>query len=342
MPYRPEDTLPLTDRGPSDVLFVGAAGKVTASAFLADVRRAAAVLPTGRNMVNLCVSRYWFAVGFAACLVRGQISLLTGNHSARGLAQLAERFAETWVLTDNQTLQCPLRHAVIGPDLPHVAVKKIPRIAAGMVAVTVFSSGSTGEPVGTAKTFGELVQRSRAAESRFAFGAAAPATIVGTVPPHHMYGFETTVLLPLHAPVSSWCDPVFYPPDLRVPLAACADRAVLVTTPLQLRAMLAMKGAVRSPDMVISATAPLDRALAEKAERLWDAEVHEIFGATEVGSIASRRTVRDADWSLYPGVTLADEDRPVVSAEGAAPRALNDVVRIAADGRHFSLLGPLR
>ena len=334
------DLLALVDRAPDDVLFAGAAGDVTASAFLRDVWREAAAMPQGRHMVNLCASRYWFAVGFAACLLRGQISLLTGDASAHGLAALGSRFAGSWVLTDDPNARYPLPCQVIGPDLlPALPSRDVPRIEAGRVAVIVFSSGSTGEPVGTAKTFGELALRSQAAACRFGFRADAPAMIVGTVPPHHMYGFETTVLLPLHAAVASWCDPVFYPPDLRTPLAACAGRLVLVTTPLQLRAMLAMKGAARTPDTVISATAPLDARLAAEAEALWGADVQEIFGATEVGSIASRRTVRDATWWLYPGVTLTDEDRPVVAARGAPPRPLSDIVELVEDGDGFRLLG---
>jgi acyl-coenzyme A synthetase/AMP-(fatty) acid ligase len=163
--------------------------------------------------------------------------------------------------------------------------------------------------------------------------------IVGTVPPHHMYGFETTILLPLHAAVSSWCHPVFYPADLHAALASPTARSVLVTTPLQLRAMLAMRGAQHFPDTVISATAPLDAELAAEAERVWHSEVLEIFGATEVGSIASRRTVADADWSLYPGVTLSGEDGPLVTAPGAASRRLSDVVTLLDGGQRFRLIG---
>ena len=34
----------------------------------------------------------------------------------------------------------------------------------------------------------------------------------------------------------------------------------------------------------------------------------EIFGATEVGSIASRRTARDEAWTPYPGVVMELRD----------------------------------
>jgi acyl-coenzyme A synthetase/AMP-(fatty) acid ligase len=178
------------------------------------------------------------------------------------------------------------------------------------------------------------VQRSRAA--RDAFGLAG-GSIVGTVPPQHMYGFELTVLLPLHAPVCSWCGPGFFPGDVAAALDLAVPPSVLVTTPLQLRALL--HGGVPLPvSGVISATAPLDTALAAQAEDAWRTEVREVFGATECGSIASRRTTAGPDWTVYPGVSVGFADAgAVVDAPHMGPVALSDVFEAAPGG--FRLLG---
>jgi acyl-coenzyme A synthetase/AMP-(fatty) acid ligase len=340
----PEESIALIDRIADAVVFRTASGDITAAAFLADVRRCAAAMPPGRHLLNICSSRYWFAVAFAAGLLRGQITLLTSDQSERGLAALAGRFAEALVVTDDPGLRTGLPQALIGRDpssgLPSAPPSgETPWIDAGRTAIIVFSSGTTGEPIGTAKTFGELAIRSRAAGQRFGFDEAAAPTMVGTVPPNHMYGFETTVLLPLHAAVSSWCDPVFYPADLGAALCTGNSPHVLVTTPLQLRAMLAMQGPARAPNTVISATAPLDPELAAEAEQLWGAQVLEIFGASEVGSIASRRTTEGPEWLLYPGVTLTGEERPLAGLPGAEARRLADVVELLPDGRTFRLIG---
>ena len=69
-------------------------------------------------------------------------------------------------------------------------------------------------------------------------GRGAPASIVATVPPQHMYGFETSVLLQLHAPAAAWCGEAFYPLDVRLALEAVPPPRILVTTPLQIRALL--------------------------------------------------------------------------------------------------------
>ena len=84
---------------------------------------------------------------------------------------------------------------------------------------------------------------------------------------------------------------------------------------------------------IISATAPLEADLAVRAEALWNTPVLEIFGATEVGSIASRRTARDQGWTLYDGVSLRSRDGLTeVEAQGAPVTLLSDVVDILPDG----------
>ncbi len=330
----------LLDRVAGDILFRTVQHDVTLEMFLADVARAAAALPDSVHILNCCSHRYWFTVGFAAALVRGQVTIVAGDQSPRALGKLAARFGSLSAVTNVHGPALPVPHVVIGPDESAVSqAGPVPLIDGTRVALIVFTSGSTGEPEGTEKSFGELAARSRAAAARFEFGDDALTTMIGTVPANHMYGLETTVLLPLHARVASWCDPVFYPADLKQALSAQTGRSVLVTSPLQLRAMLEMTGAARFPDMVISATAPLDPQLAAQAEARWGTRVMEIFGATEVGSVASRRTVTNESWLVYPGVSLDGEDGPLVSADGAETRRLNDVVTLLDGGTRFRLIG---
>jgi acyl-coenzyme A synthetase/AMP-(fatty) acid ligase len=154
-----------------------------------------------------------------------------------------------------------------------------------------------------------------------------------------MYGFETTVLLPLHAACSAWCGPAFYPADIRTALAAVPGPRVLVTTPLQLRALLSAATALPALDRIISATSPLDEAMAAAAEQAWQTTVSEIFGATEVGSIASRRTTAGPEWMPYPNIRLlARGEQLLVQASGTDDSVLDDIVALLPDGR-FRLVG---
>lgn len=336
--------IPLCARASDEVLFRRKDGAVTAGAFLADAARVALQLPDAPYAANLCQDRYWFTVAFAAALIRGQTSLLTSDRSAEHLGQLARDYHGLYAIADTQAPHGPLRPVAIGPGHAQPGAGPVPSVPAMRLAAIVFTSGSTGGPMPHRKLWGALAARSRDAARRFCMQHRAPASVVGTVPAQHMYGFETTVLLPLHAAASSWCGAGFFPHDVAAALSAVPEPRVLVTTPLQIRALLG--ASVRLPPLarVISATAPLFPELAAQAEARWGAEVCEIFGATELGSIASRRTVAGDLWTAYPRIRLhagrarAGEEEMLVTAPFAEPCALSDVVE-RADARHFRLLG---
>ncbi|MBV8095763.1 MAG: acyl-CoA synthetase [Acetobacteraceae bacterium] len=338
---------PIADRAMGEVLFrlpaqAGHGTSITASKFLAAAARLAAELPDASFLINLCQNRLHFSVSFAAAMLAGKVTLLTSDRSVSRLRQLAMQYPGACTISeDSQPLGLPhgcVRLSLL-EDAAEGAALTFPILAADQLVATVFTSGSTGEPIGHEKTWGALVQRSRAAALRFGLEPEVPPSLVGTVPGQHMYGFETTVLLPLHAPASSWCGPAFYPADVQAALSAVPEPRILITTPLQLRALLQTMDEPPTIARVISATAPLPPDLAGLAEQRWGSAVWEIFGATEVGSIASRRTTHDPLWTLYPGVTLdANEERVLVTAEGARPCPLNDVIEPVPEGR-FRLLG---
>lgn len=309
---------PLLDRGPDETVFLRPAGPVSAQQFLADARGLAATLPAGRHVANFCLDRYLFAVAVAAAVLAGRTSLL--NVEPRVAAEYDDCFA--------------LGDAAVERVAPMNGDGMVPAIETSHLAALVFTSGSTGAPVPHEKRWGGLVARTRAGAA--AFGLAGG--IVGTVPPQHMYGFETTVLMPLHAPVASWCGPAFFPADIAIALAACPAPRHLVTTPLQLRALL--QAGTELPDLAsaISATAPLDPTLAAGAERALRAPVLEIFGATECGSIAHRRTTDGPRWTPYPGVQIElGATGAIVHAPETEPVALADLLE--PDGPGFRLLG---
>ena len=331
---------PLLERPEGAPLFLRPGRAVSAAAFLNDAARLAAALPDGQFLVNLCRDRYAFAVAFAAGLIRGRTALLNGE-----LATLASGYPGCTVAADEPPAHdaaAGLPWTVVHAPGTGSGVVDVPCLPVNHLAAIVFTSGSTGAPAPHPKTWGLLVERSRAAGAQFGRdGNPMTGMVVGTVPPQHMYGLELTVLLPLHVPVTSWCGPAFFPGDVDAALLACPPScrggATLVTTPLQLRALVQAE-LRRPPTSVISATAPLDPALAREVEAAWGGPVMEIFGATECGSIASRRTSAGADWQRYPGVMLdTAREGTIVSAPGMEPVPLADVVELTDGG--FRLLG---
>jgi acyl-coenzyme A synthetase/AMP-(fatty) acid ligase len=336
----PAAPLPLIDRPPEAVLFRRDGTGITANALLHAAHALAKALPEGGHLINLCRDREAFAIAFLAALLRRRLCLLTGARGGESLDALRHSHADCMVAIDEATSDSP-------PDAPTVVVRPAshaacaaenPSLPPERPVAIVFTSGSTGRPVGHVKTWGALVARSRAAAQRFGLNEPG-ASLLGTVPPQHMYGFETTVLLPLHVPVESWCGANFFPQDIRAALSALPGPRFLVTTPLQLRALLQAAPDLTGLHAAISATAPLDPDLAARAEAAWQAPVLEIFGATEVGSVASRRTVEGDIWSTYPGLTLeTGPDGTRIAGPYAPPVLLDDDIGPAGPGR-FRLLG---
>jgi acyl-coenzyme A synthetase/AMP-(fatty) acid ligase len=316
---------PLTPRDPAEVICHRDGMAVTVGQFLAQAAALAARLPEQGQAVNICADRYAAMLGFAAALWRGHPTLLGARPGAG-----------TYILADQPQPEAAL--PVFQVDLlPVVGAVRPPTIPADRIAAIAFTSGSTGVPTAHPKPWGSLVLGAAAAAARFGLRAqdGPPASLVATVPPQHMYGFETTLMLPLHAPVAIHAGASFFPGDVLAALEAVPPRRILITTPLHLRVLLA-EGR-RPPDLaaVISATAPLSREMAEAVERDWGAPMLEIYGATEAGSMASRRSATDDTWLPYDRVTI----RPgLAEIPGLGTIPLSDALEPAEDGR-FRLLG---
>ena len=329
---------PLIARGPGEVIFRRGAVPVTTARFLAEVAALAARLPSEGPVLNFCADRYLALLSFAAALSRGHTTLLSADRAPQRLAEIARRHGARYALSDTgAALPLPVIAPVAAPggDAPN------PAIHAGRIAAIAFTSGSTGEPRPHAKPWGALVAGARAAAQRC---AVAPGTsVLGTVPAQHMYGFETTLMLPLHGGGAGHAGPVFYPSDVAEALAALPAPRLLVTTPLQIRALLGTGIALPALAGVVSATAPLAESLAAEAEAAWGAPVREIYGATEAGSIASRRTVEGDGWEPYAGVRfeIGEEEARVVVPGLPAPVPLSDRLEWTGEPGRFRLVGRL-
>lgn len=216
----------------------------------------------------------------------------------------------------------------------------MPQIPAEQRIACLFTSGSTGQPQPHVKTWARYV-RSGQAEAALMWPVAGGAcAVVGTVPYQHSYGLESTVMMPLMGGGVLGASRPFFPADIAAALAAMPRPRLLVTTPFHLRALLDAQLAVPPIDLVLSATAPLDMDLAKRAEGQLGAPLMEIYGSTETGQLASRRTTREAEWRVFDGVTLRQENGRTLASGGHVEQetALNDLVQLL-DPTRFRLLG---
>lgn len=305
-------TLPLVLHDcPDRIVAWRAEGAVTVRQFLAEARRLAALFPAGGHLLNMCRDRYRFSVGLAAAIIAGKISLLPSTHTPDTVRRIKLYAADVFCLTDSGlcTVDLPqLRY----PEVETASAQdfSIPQIDRSQCIAVVFTSGTTGTPQPHRKIWGALVGSVQAEAARLGLLYTTPHTLVGTVPPQHMYGFESTVLMAWHSGNALSHMQPFYPADICEALAAVPAPRVLVSSPVHLRALLDAGIALPQLARVVSATAPLSAQIAENIEAHCNAPVFEIYGSTETGLIATRRPTRSAEWKLLPQIKLVvDGDR---------------------------------
>jgi acyl-coenzyme A synthetase/AMP-(fatty) acid ligase len=297
--------------------------RISRGAYLADVNALAARLPVGRFGMNLCRNRYGFLVAFGALLVAGRVNLLPHSAAPRLIDEIGADYDAFRI--DDDALA-----AIRGVGEP---VSGVPDVRADQPAAVLFTSGSTGKPTAQIKTWGELVGSTGAALQRFGLQTALHA-IVATVPPQHSYGFESSILYALQGPAVLHDGHPLFPADVHAALAAMAPPRVLVTTPLHLEACLEAGLDWPAIAFAISATSPLGRELAARAEKTLNAPMLEIYGSSETGAIASRRSATETVWTPYEGVRVYREaERFHVTAPFLpAPRLLSDRLALTHKG----------
>jgi acyl-coenzyme A synthetase/AMP-(fatty) acid ligase len=314
--------------------------QITRAQFLRDASALAARLPDRRCVLNHCEDRYHFAVGFAAAMLRGQVSLFPSSRSPDALARLAGDYPQSYCLTDRETAEETRVMEIVRYDIRVPAPAAALAFESGQLAAILFTSGSTGAPTPHAKTWQMLVDETVLAQAALGFDRQRPARNVATVPSQHMYGLIFAVLGPLRWGQSIDAERPFFPEDIRRALARAPGETLFVTTPLTLRAC------VRDPDpmppaaLVLSSTAALDPVLAREVEARLHAPVREIYGSTETGAIATRRQGDGADWQLFEGIVLDVQDEAFVvrAAHLPAPVVMSDRIELR-DASRFALLG---
>jgi len=314
---------------------------------LADARALLRVLPEGGHLLNVCQDRYRFAVGFVAGLLGGRVSLQPASQSPETLQRIRAAHPDVVCLTDaafdSEGLPCVSYPRML--DAQPQDERAVPAFAADRLVAILFTSGSTGLPQPHGKTWGRLVRNGRVEAERLGL-VTRPHGIVGTVPVQHSYGFESTLLMALQSGSPFWTGKPFYPQDIVAALAGLPAPRLLVSTPFHLQALLASGLDLPPTDLLLSATAPLSGHLASQAEARFGAPLHEIYGSTESGQLASRRTTDGPEWTLLEGVVLQAEGQGALASgghvEGRVP--LSDLIetlpggRFLLHGRHADLV----
>jgi acyl-CoA synthetase (AMP-forming)/AMP-acid ligase II len=179
---------------------------------------------------------------------------------------------------------------------------------ARMTKLTLFTSGSQGEPQPIDKMLAQLWAEVQVLEQTF--GARMDAgnrglpTVWSTVSHQHIYGLLFLVLWPLATGRPLGTRRLLYPEDM---IHAMSGRpSVLVTTPAHLRRLgehVGWSGVRSSLSAVFSSGGPLPWPVSQAAAELLGSVPIEVFGSSETGGIAWRQaTDVDQAWMPFSGV----------------------------------------
>lgn len=320
-----------------------------------DVHAAAVVLAArlapDDAVVNLCATRVGFLVTWLAALRRGCLQLLPPSGGQADLVALLASVARPTVIVDAAELLEPqwteyARCIVHVPEAVSAAAQDLawqpdwdaPRLR-------LYTSGSTGRPEPHSKTLAQLLcgaqQLAAQLDRHLVGGVADLRTIVCSVPAQHMYGLETSVMLPLAYGTAVLDARPLLPADVHAALLACGDGgAAWVATPLHLRAMARSGDALPGCRLVLASTMPLATPVAVDVEAQAGAPVVEIYGSTETGAIALRSPAQSSGWTPLDGVRIEShgERTQAWGLHFPSPQTLTDRIAFEPNGS-FQLLG---
>lgn len=348
--------LPLAKyRAPGDPVLFGPGGEITAAVFFRQVQEMADALPNRGFVVNLCETRHGFMLGFAAALLRGQTSLLPPGQGRRDWELLLRQYHDAYLLTESASLQTSGDGAFVFDVSPFMMRTMVaatrgtmalqcPQIDCAHKAAILFTSGTTGQPTAHARTWGQLCQGAAGLAKALNWAEIPACAVVGSVPPQHMFGLEATVMLPWFTGVPVHAQKPLLPADLQDALRQSARPSWWMTTPLHLRAPLHSPASLTGLAGVLASTMSLPAPLACAAEAAWHVSVLEIYGSTETGALAIRRTAMETLWVPLQGVSLRHEADCASTGEGGrrvwasgahfeSPVVLGDELNIQPDGR---------
>lgn len=308
---------------------------VSARHFLRHVHSVASALPQSKHAINLCNNRYLFLVALCAVVVRSQTNLLPSNKNTETQKRLAERYSETYIIHDGELATSDGVAAININDIAWcVAADEytVPTVSLDHLAVISFTSGSTGDPKPNLKTWRTL-RESTFINGRYMLPNEHDVFYhLATVPGQHMWGLETSVLMPLFSNACLVDARPLYPHDIVDLLKRIPNPKCLISTPLHLRALAGVEGSVAEHSMpkldnVLVATAPLAQALAQQIEGKFDTQLREVYGCSEVGSMAVRHTAQTDVWTAFSGINFVTNNSGEVSVSAdhlPAPVTLED------------------
>jgi len=331
----------LLARDLDDIIAISRGQRISCRTFLGQLQALAESLPDASVAINLCEDRYAFMLGFFAAIVRGQYNLLLPSHQPGVVREAMLVSNDRYVLHDGgfseiDDVDFDLRSAIA----MQCSSSDIPLIDDNQLVAVMHTSGSTGDSAQIQKYWRTLREGTEINKAYLLEDPEEQTGLVATVPPGHMYGLETSILLPLFSNTQVYSGNSLFPGDIKAALEQMPEKRMLVSTPMHLRAIVNSQLAFPNVSRVVSATAPLTQDTARAVEQVFSSEVFEIYGCSEAGCLAYRWVVKQPEWEFFHAFRVTRDGARVCIDTDHLPETvvLADSLEFMEDGR-FILKG---
>ena len=281
-----------------------------------------------------------FAQALLACALGGHQAILPGHQRLAGLQALQSQF--DGLLTDGELpgaalTTAQLRLPLLAADDEREAGGAVLLPAPERLELTLFSSGSTGEPKAIPKAWPQLEAELRVQMALWGERLAG-TRVLASVSHQHIYGLLFRILLPLGLGRPFDRRSIDYPEQLALQTAPWC----LIASPAFL-SRLDPAIAAAGCRLIVSSGGPLQLEDARQARALFGQLPVEIFGSSETGGIGWRQRHQvQTPWTTLPGVEVrVGPDQGLLLRSPFLPTAewLACADRIALHEGGFELLG---
>jgi len=251
----------------------------------------------------LCIDDpFDFACALFALFACGKEPVIPANSTPGYLADLADAYQV--VLTD-----ADLPPAAFAADAAPTHTSRAAYPIDPQAPLTLYTSGSSGRPKPIRKTLAQFNAEVHTLEKQWG-ALVGDATMLASVPHHHIYGLLFRVLWPLAAGRAFDRAVSIEPLHLQTQIEQCGA-AVIVSTPAQLSRWPALPGfadLTPAPRAFFSSGGPLALEAAQEYAAAYGAAPLEIYGSTETGGIAWRRQDQTDAWQPVSGIEVRRDD----------------------------------
>jgi len=311
-------------------------------------------LPDGHAVCNLCSSYLSFLITWLAALRRNLPIILPPSRGTADLKHVIALDSRPIIVVADHALSPEidatwLNYQPIGKTQKKWSAANLRWEAAlETLWVTLYTSGSTGTPEPQPRSLKQLFIGAQQLTSRLEQACTSDPRsnldvfdrIVSSVSPQHMFGIEAVLMLSMTSNKPVMEGKPLLPADIQDAMTRHPSRAAWVTTPLHLQAITRVSTKLTSCVLTLTSTMPLSREIARRTEALISGPVIEIYGSTETGALATRRTATTAVWQKLDSVMIKSnlDGAQVTGSHFDSPKTVTDRL-VPVGSRHFELIG---